>query len=85
VTTARIVQKVDVIDMVAKKTKKTTKKSVKPKTKIVYRTVYRKLPKEEVTPLGGVIKDTSAMVGMGMGALIGIGVAKSIGSALNNP
>jgi hypothetical protein len=74
--------------MVAKKkaTKKTTKKSVKPKTKVVYktRTVYRKAPKEEVSPLGGVVRDTSAMVGLGVGAIIGIGVAKSIGNALNN-
>ena len=67
--------------MVAKK--KTTKKTTraKPKTKVVYRT--RTVYKEQPSPMGNVVKDVTPMIGMGMGALIGIGVAKGIGNALS--
>ena len=67
--------------MVAKK--KSTKKSSKPKTKTVYRTktVYVKEKNDDENPFGQVMP----MVGAGMGAIVGIGVAGAIGKALNPP
>lgn len=67
-----------------KKTTKTTKKA-KPKTKIVYRTrtVYKDAPKEQ-SPFGGMMRDTTALVGTGMTAIVGLGVAKGISNTLKS-
>lgn len=71
--------------MVAKKKVTGTKKKIaKPKTKVVYktRTVYRKAPKES-NPMGDVVKNTAPLIGLGMGAMIGFGVAGAINHSLN--
>jgi hypothetical protein len=61
--------------------RKTTKKQAKPKTKIVYRTKKVYVEKEDNdNPLQGV----NQMIGTGMGAVIGIGVASAIAKGLNN-
>ena len=72
--------------MVAKKKVTGTKKKVaKPKTKVVYktRTVYRKAPKDDSNPMGDIVKNTAPLIGLGMGAMIGFGVAGAIGHSLN--
>jgi len=63
------------------KRKTTTKKATKPKTKIVYRTkkVYVER-KDDSNPLGGV----NQMIGTGLGAVIGIGVAGAVLKGLDN-
>jgi hypothetical protein len=63
--------------------KKTTKKQVRPRTKVVYRTktVYVKQKEhEDDDPFGNVNK----MIGTGMGAVIGIGVAGAVVKSLKD-
>jgi hypothetical protein len=62
--------------MVAKK--KTTKKQAKPKTKIVYRTKKVYVEKEEDD---NPFKQTNQMIGTGMAAVVGLGMAGAIAKA----
>ena len=70
--------------VVKKKVTGTKRKVAKPKTKVVYRTrtVYRNAPKES-NPMGDVVKNTAPLIGLGMGAMIGFGVAGAIGHSLH--
>ena len=61
---------------------KTTKKQAKPKTKVVYRTkkVYVERKEEDDNPLKGV----NQMIGTGMAAVIGIGMAGAVAKSLKD-
>ena len=57
---------------------KTTKKQAKPKTKIVYRTKKVYVEKEEDD---NPFKQTNQMIGTGMAAVVGLGMAGAIAKA----
>ena len=59
---------------------KTTKKQAKPKTKVMYRTKKVYVEKEDDNPLKGV----NQMIGTGMAAVIGIGMAGAVAKSLKD-
>jgi hypothetical protein len=66
--------------MVAKK--KTTKKQAKPKTKVVYRTKKVYVEKRARNDDDDAFHDTREMLGWGVGAIVGIGVANALVNAV---